>query len=66
MSLPKTYYQINRWDNAAWRSFAKRKTKRGAVKAIRKLQSMGYDRDTSISAEKITPGQLTQEAIESV
>jgi hypothetical protein len=53
-------YRIEKYDiskdypekNGAWRIAGRRKTKRGAVKLIRKLTTCGYDRDTSIYVEK--------------
>ena len=55
-------YAISRWiesDNACesgvWRLWARRKTRRGTIRQIRKLCSMGYDRDVSISVDVKAP-----------
>jgi hypothetical protein len=36
-----------------WRKRGIRKTKRGAAKLLRKMYSLGYDRDVSIYIEKV-------------
>jgi len=57
-------YDILRWVEGetedhpgAWRRFARRQTRRGTIRQIRKLQAMGYDRHVSIYVEriKVTP-----------